>query len=203
MVSKAVQVLTKELPNYFKPIIEYQAIMASDGHILDNLDDTKAKIRANNYISTCDEETLSFWERLLNIKYKFGDTIEFRRSRVLQKFNTVVPFSIDFLNNKLTELFGDDYELSVDSETCIINIKVISDRYGAVDLLYDLLWDVLPAHLQVIANQETTNISTCRLNTGGIVSSTFVQNIYHDNVYKSENNINIAGITASISVSNI
>ena len=202
-MSEAVKTLMRQLPDYFKPVIEYRAIMAAHGHALDGIDNTSKKVSANNYIATCDDETLSFWERLLDIKYKTEDTTDFRRARVLQKFNTIVPFSVGFLNDKLKELFGNEYEMSVDSEKCTVTVKVTSDRYGAVDLLYDLLWDILPAHLQVIANQETTNISTCRLNSAGIVSGTFVQTVYHDNLYKSENKINAAGITASISVINV
>lgn len=183
MVNEAVEILIKQLPDYFKPIIEYKAIMLAHGYVLDSLNSNAEKIYLNNYIATCDEETLFFWEQLLGIKYKFGDTLDFRRARVLQKFNTVVPFSIGFLNDKLTELFGDEYELSVDPIACTISVKVTSDRYGAVDLLYDLLWDILPAHLQVIANQETTNNIGSRLSTAGFMAITFEQTIYHDNVY--------------------
>ena len=199
-MENSAKVLYNQLPFYFRPVIEFQDIVKAHGNTLDNFNGLMLRIQDNNYIATADEETIAFWERLLGIVYKFGDTLEYRRARVLQKFNTIVPFSIGFLNDKLKELFGNEYEMSVDSEECTINIKVTSDRYGAVDLLYDLLWDILPAHLQVIANQETTNISTCRLNSAGVVSGTFVQTVYRDNIYKSENKINAAGITASISV---
>lgn len=169
----------QQLPTYFRPILEYVALMQADGYELDKLEANIMQVAANQYIQTCDEQTIAYYENLLGIVYRFGDTLEFRRSRVLQKFNTKVPFSIGFLNAKLTELYGaDGYELSVDPVACTITIKVTSDRYGAVDLLYDLLWDILPAHLKIIANQETTNwVGGGRLYAGGFVSNTFIQTV--------------------------
>lgn len=178
-MANSVDVLTNQLPEYFRPILEFQQIMAAHGYVLDQLDANITQIAANNYISTCDETTIAYWENLLGITYRFGDTLEYRRSRVLQKFNTIVPFSIGFLNAKLTELYGaDGYELSVDPVGCTLTVKVTSDRYGAVNLLYDLLWDVIPAHLQIVANQETTNyVGGGKLYSAGFVAGTYIQTI--------------------------
>lgn len=167
--------LTKQLPEYFRPILEFQEIMKAQGYMMDQLVADISRVYANNYISTCDEPTISYYENLFGIVYRHGDTLEFRRSRVLQKFNTITPFSVGFLKNKLGELFGNDYELSVTPETLEISIKVTSDRYGAVDLLYNLLWDVVPAHLKIVANQQTTNYSTSRLSAAGFAAGTYIQ----------------------------
>lgn len=171
------EVLYNQLPDYFRPIIEFQAILNAHGYVLDGLDANAAQIAANNYISTCDEETLEYWENLLDITYQFGDTLDYRRDRVLQKFNTIVPFSIGFLNDRLTSLFGaDGYTAVIDYSAQTLTVRVTSDRYGAVNLLYDLLWDIVPAHLQIIANQETTtNVGGTKLCTAGLVTSTFIQ----------------------------
>ena len=153
-MSSAEEVLKQQLPRYFRPIIEFGEILKAHGYSLDKLDETSEKVKDNNYIATCDEDMIAYYEKLLGITYRFGDTMEYRRARVLQKYNTIVPFSIEFLRDKLTELYGEDgYEMSVDSAACKLKIKVTSDRYGAIDLLYDLLWDVVPAHIQILANQ--------------------------------------------------
>lgn len=177
MASK--DVLMEQLPYYFRPIIEYQEIMKAHGYALDNLDGNVMQVNANNYISTADESTIAFWESVLGLVYTFGDTLEFRRTRVLQKFTTVPPFSVGFLRDKLTELFGaDGYQMSIDPVECTLTIKVTSGRYGAIDLLYTLLWDIVPAHLKIIANQQTTtNIGGGRLYTAVVISRTFIQTI--------------------------
>ena len=118
-MSRAEETLRGQLPEYFRPIIEFREILKAHGYSLDKLDETSEKVKDNNYIATCDEETIAYYEKLLGITYRFGVTMEYRRARVLQKYNTIVPFSIEFLRDKLTELYGEDgYEMSVDSAAC-------------------------------------------------------------------------------------
>ncbi len=203
-MSNAEEVLKQQLPRYFRPIIEFGEILKAQGYSLDRFDEASAKVYANNYIATCDEETITYYERLLGIVYRFGDTLEYRRTRVLQKYNTIVPFSIGFLRDKLTELYGEDgYEMSVDSATCKLKIKVTSDRYGAIDLLYDLLWDVVPAHIQILANQQTTNRVPCRLYAAGAVSRVFVQTIYRHTIYDIEEAANTGGAVLGTKIQTI
>ncbi len=203
-MSRAEETLRGQLPEYFRPIIEFREILKAHGYSLDKLDETSEKVKDNNYIATCDEETIAYYEKLLGITYRFGDTMEYRRARVLQKYNTIVPFSIEFLRDKLTELYGEDgYEMSVDSATCKLKIKVTSDRYGAIDLLYDLLWDVVPAHIQILANQQTTNRVPCRLYAAGAVSRVFVQTIYRHTVYGIEEAANTGGAVSGTKIQTI
>lgn len=204
MVSKAEETLKEQLPEYFRPIIEFGEILKAHGCSLDELDKTRVKVQDNNYILTCDEETIAYYERLLGITYRFGDTMEYRRARVLQKYNTIVPFSEEFLRDKLTELYGEEgYEMSVDSAACKLKIKVTSDRYGAVDLLYDLLWDVVPAHIQILANQQIVNHVPCRLYTVGTVSRVFVQTIYRHTIYEIKEVVNSGGVTSKTRIQTI
>lgn len=203
-MSRAEEILRGQLPEYFRPIIEFREILKAHGYSLDKLDETSEKVKDNNYIATCDEETIAYYEKLLGITYRFGDTMEYRRARVLQKYNTIVPFSIEFLRDKLTELYGEDgYEMSVDSAACKLKIKVTSDRYGAIDLLYDLLWDVVPAHIQILANQQTTNRVPCRLYAAGAVSRVFVQTIYRHTVYDIEEAANTGGAVSGTKIQTI
>ncbi len=99
--------------------------------------------------------------------------------RVLQRLNIIVPFSIGFLRDRLTELYGKDgYMLEEDSPACALTIKVTSDRYRTVDLLYDLLLDVLPAHLQLTARQEVSASVSGSLYAGGTIFTIAEQTIY-------------------------
>ena len=203
-MSRAEETLRGQLPEYFRPIIEFREILKAHGYSLDKLDETSEKVKDNNYIATCDEDMIAYYEKLLGITYRFGDTMEYRRARVLQKYNTIVPFSIEFLRDKLTELYGEDgYEMSVDSASCKLKIKATSDRYGAIDLLYDLLWDVVPAHIQILANQQTTNRVPCRLYAAGAVSRVFVQTIYRHTVYDIEEAANTGGAVSGTKIQTI
>ncbi|MFR1834372.1 MAG: putative phage tail protein [Lachnospiraceae bacterium] len=145
------------LPEYFRPVMEFQKIMEVHGAALDKAEQQINQVRDNCSIQTADEETIAYYEDLLGIMYKQGESLNYRRERVLQKLSAIVPFSVEFLKTRLYELYGEDYELEIDSIRCTISISVNTGKDGALDLLYSLLWDVLPAHLEIIASQKVEN----------------------------------------------
>ena len=169
--------LLKILPEYSRPILEFQEIMKSDGIAMDEVETLMRKVRDNFYIQTVDESALEEEERQFSIVAKPGETLDYRKQRLLLKYNTVAPFTIHFLRKRLTELFEDDYVLKSDPEHCKLTISVTSQKYGAVNLLYDLLWDIVPAHLEIIANQQVENNLNAGLYMAGTMSGTFVQTI--------------------------
>ena len=168
MVDSAAKTLNDQLPRYFRAIIEFQEIMKAHGHGLGKLDGVMARLQANFYIPTCDEATIAYYERLLGIVCHVGDDLDFRRARVLQKLNII---------------------LEEDSPSCALTILVTSDRHRAVDLLFELLLDVLPAHLQLAARQEVNTSVAGRLYVGGTVFTIFEQTVYKDTVTAVENGL--------------
>ena len=176
-ITPAQDELMEQLPTWFKPVLEYIDLMRVYGAQLDTLNQDAKSIYLNQFVQTADLPTIRAWEKLFGITVRYGDTLEFRRSRLIQKFSQIVPYTYWHLRDRLTDLFGDDYTLTVDPVACTIRIYVTSDRYGAIDLLYDLIWDVVPAHLQVYANQEVSNYVPNNAYVGGIVSTTYVQTI--------------------------
>ncbi len=169
--------LMQILPEYFREILEFRELMKTDQDVLAELETNIEQIRKNFYIQTADESTLAQKEALFDIFASPGETVEYRRQRLLQKYNTIVPFSIDFLRDQLKELFGEDFTLNIDAAACKLEVSVTSSRYGAVDLLYNLLWDVIPAHIEIHANQQVNNYSSAGLYIGGAMSSVFMQTI--------------------------
>lgn len=174
----AKDVLMEQLPTWFKPVLEYVALMQAFGGQLNLVNTSSQQIYYNQFIQTADLATIRTWEKLFNITVRYGDTLEFRRTRLIQKFSQIVPYTYWDLRDRLTALYGEDrYTLEVNPEECWIKIFVTSDRYGAIDLLYDLIWDVVPAHLRIYANQEVQNYLISSANVGAVISNTFVQNI--------------------------
>ena len=145
----------EQLPEYFRPIVEFQQIMAVHGSAINDLEKNVTQLWENLFIQTCDEATLKLYEQRFDITASPNETLEYRRQRILQKYNT----------------------MSVDPAASKITISVTSARYGAVDLLYDLLWDIIPAHLQVISNQQVTNYISGNIYADEVMARTFVQSI--------------------------
>lgn len=158
--------LTRQLPFYFRPILEFQQLMIAHGWGYDIAEQAAGLVLQNFFIQTCDEETLEQYEKLFGITPEAGDTMEYRRERVLQIFSSSAPFDINYLHERLTELFGNDFTLICDPVRSWLIVVLTSERYGAVTLLYDLLLSVVPAHIRIISNQQVTNYITRPLYTG-------------------------------------
>lgn len=169
--------LIQILPEYFRPVLEFQKIMDAHSCAMNVLEEQAERVRHNCFIQTADPDTLKMYEELFRVIHKPGETIEYRRKRILQMYNIIAPFSIGFLKSRLTELFGDEYSLEVDSVNNTLKILVTSSQYGAVDLLYSLIWDVVPMHLEVTANHEVTNDIQGNIYTAAILTGTFIQTI--------------------------
>lgn len=152
-------ILMGQLPGWFKPVLEYIAIMRAYGTSLGAADGTVQRIHDNDFIQSADEQTLRYWERLMSLPYKAGDTVEYRRQRILTALNQSVPYTFFDLRDDLQSLFGDDYTLDVNPQEMWIKITTSSDRYGAVSLLRELIAKRVPAHLYVYSNQQVTNYS--------------------------------------------
>jgi len=162
------------LPEWFQNVVEFNELLKTEAAELEEAEDCIRSVRNNCYIQTADEAAILLLEKRFGIVYQ-GESLDFRRSRIMQRYNTVVPFTVGFLKDRLAELYGvDGYQVVVDSKTSLINIKINSDRYGAVDLLYNLLWDILPAHMQITASQVNTKNIIGALSLGATVSGTKV-----------------------------
>lgn len=158
MSDRVHEILMDQLPKWFKPVLEYIAIMRGGSVGLGNIEGDAERIRANAHVQTADTDTLRYWERLLGISSGAGDTLDYRRERVMMRINQTVPYTLWDLADELRRLFGTEFTLTVDPERCVIRIIVTSDRYGAVALLHDLIYSRVPAHLYVISNQQVTNV---------------------------------------------
>lgn len=156
-IEGAHEILMRQLPEWFKPILEYIAIMEAYALPLSSFQNVAEQIRNNFFIQTCDEATLQYWERILGLTIQTGDTLDYRRQRIMMRFNQVVPYTVWTLKDKLTELYGNDYTLDVNEEENWIKIFVTSDVHGAVNMLFDLIHNYVPTHLYVYSNQQVTN----------------------------------------------
>lgn len=176
-IPEAHEILMAQLPDWFKPVSEYIAIMqAYSGEMVD-LESLMARIQENFFVQTADSQTLTYWENMLDIPVNTTAPIDFRRERIMLRLNQRPPITIWHIRNKLTELFGNDYGLKVDPVRCTMTISVTSERYGAIDLLYDVINELVPAHLAVKANQQVTNNINSTIYFAAFTTRTFEQTV--------------------------
>ena len=176
-VDGAHEILMRQLPKWFKPVLEYIAIMQGYAVQLSDMEGDAGAIYQNYFIQTADADTLSMWEGWLGIARQVGETLEFRRERILTRLSQTVPFTYWHFRERLTELFGDEYDLVIDPENCTMSILVTSQRYGAVELLNDLILSVVPAHIAVTANQLVQSSSVSNQYIGSAITMSIERTI--------------------------
>lgn len=169
----AYDTLMENLPDYFKPVLEYIQIMQAHGYALDQLDNNIKSIYDNFYIQTADTETLQYYEKLLGIIPSPNDSLSYRKDKVIQQLSLVPQFDINWLITKLNSLYGENgYTLTVDPVSLSLNIDITDDRYDQVKLFYDFIWDVIPAHIYIPAKQYSGTSIDTPLCAGVVPSST-------------------------------
>jgi len=174
---KVFDYLVNQLPSWFKPVEEYVQIIKAWSVPMANIIKDAEQIQANFFVQTADTATLTELERLMGISALPTDPIAYRRQRILTMMEQAAPFTEWHLRDRLTELFGNDYTLTIDPVNLELSIFVISQRYGAVELLNSLIASVVPAHLDVTSNQEVVRYITSNQYIAATATNTVIRDI--------------------------
>ena len=139
-------------PSIYNGILETD-ILAEIGDIQYNqLFDEMTAARRNLFVMTADVRGVEAFEHIYNIRADMQtETLEFRRQRLLNRMNTVPPFTIRFLRERLDSLIGvgrynvwvEDYTLHVEATTgdagWYHEVAVFIDRIKPANIVYILL----------------------------------------------------------------
>ena len=93
-------------PHWFRDILDFQYLCRTESQELHLLAEDMDRLHSNLFIQTMDEGTCAQWEAILRILPAPGETLAFRRLRVLNRLALRPPFTLAFLREKLEELFG-------------------------------------------------------------------------------------------------
>lgn len=147
------------IPIWFQRVLEFPEIMKAWKFALDEVDGNIKHLWDNQYIQTCDEPTLALYEKLLGITPSGTDTLKYRRAVVLNRYSMTVPFSIGYLKSRLDQIYGDN-SVEVDSVNSILTVTLYENENDNIDSVYQLLFDIVPAHIEVrLLKQSTMDLS--------------------------------------------
>ena len=145
------------LPPWYRDILDYQEICKTERAQFDVLAKEITAVADNFFFQTMDDGTVSMWEQIFGIIAAPGDTLSFRRTRVLNRLTTRPPFTMRFLEQRLDELIGPgawtvtmdypNYTLYIDSSA--------EDQEYAVEVSYTVN-RIKPAHIVFINRPYTT-----------------------------------------------
>ena len=142
--------LTELLPPVFRSIKSMFSAADSENTELLQFKATLNEIKENFFIQTCDEQTLKYWESLLNIKVYASETIEDRRQEIIRRLMNNQSITITYMRKVMDDLFGSgNYEILIDNDNpFIIYFSMFDVTIDKVEQF--LLWfeEVCPAHIQ-------------------------------------------------------
>lgn len=143
--------LMELLPEFYADIKDYQQILATEETELEQLATFINAVHDNFFVQTIDEAAASDWEELLGIANTEGTSLEFRRTRILNRITIKPPFTLKFLYQKLDELIGEGkWSVAVDYDgyTLYVESSAASQEY-ATEVAFTIN-HIKPAHIVYI-----------------------------------------------------
>lgn len=143
------------LPQFVQEYREIRKIMDVENPEIQMTEDETEIILNNQFIETCNVQGIAKFESLMGIIPSPEDTLEGRISRVLTRWNDVVPYTFIVLCRKLNTLCGDNnYEIERNINEYSMDITTHLELSGQVDELDYLLDYIIPANIVITSNNK-------------------------------------------------
>lgn len=151
--------LLDSLEPWYRRILDYQAIMATEEEQLELLAEELSAVRDNLFFRSMDAGAVSAWEQIMGIlSNPATESLEFRRMRLLNRISMRPPYTLGFLYQKLDEIIGQGaWEVRVDYPNYTIYIESEAENQNWAGELEHTLNTVKPAHIVYINVPRVTS----------------------------------------------
>lgn len=144
--------LCQQLPPWYREVLDYQQICRTETAQFEALADEIIGVADNFFFQTMDESAISQWEKIFGIvPNPDTESLDFRRTRVLNRISTRPPYTLGFLYQKLDELIGPGlWTVTVDyaNYTLYIESSALNQNY-ATEVAFTIN-RIKPAHIVYI-----------------------------------------------------
>lgn len=165
--------LISYLPEFIQEYREIKHIMNSEQPEIQKLEDETEIIKDNQFILTCDLNGITRFEKLLGITPLSDDTLESRKSRVISRWNDMIPYTYEVLRDKLNLICGEgNYLMIPNFNDYELEIMVSLPLCGQADELDYMLSYMVPANIDVIARNNMVRTMTGTVHGGGTTIET-------------------------------
>ena len=140
--------LIKYLPQFVADYKEMKAITDVEDPEFNLFWEMLRKSINNQFITTCDEQGIDKFEKMLKLYPYEGDTLEMRIARVLVEWNAQLPYTLRSLKQMLDVLCGlNNYRIKLRNNEYVLEIDTFFYDPKMLTQLNKLLMKVLPANL--------------------------------------------------------
>lgn len=140
--------LKQYMPSYYDDVREMNELLNVEDTIFSIYLTEFDKVKANQFIMTADEDGIAGYERILDITAMTGESLDFRRSRVLNRWVDIAPYTHNALFSKIARLQGsENFQIVYDHQKYKITVITSLTIFGQVEELINILDYMLPANL--------------------------------------------------------
>jgi hypothetical protein len=134
-------------PDFLQDITEFMAIADALQPEFDKAAETANSLHNEFSLFTLSDKGAERWEHIMGLSSAPGDTLESRRSRILTKYLSHLPYTYRSLLRYLDQISGGDYKVDLDAANYEIFISVRLMGYNQRTALIAALTNMLPANL--------------------------------------------------------
>lgn len=134
---------------WYREVLDYQEICQSEEAQLELLAQSISAIADNFFFQSMDESTVSSWEQIFSIiPNPQTETLDFRRSRLINRISTKPPFTLGFLYQKLDLLIGaGNYIVDVDYPNYTLYVKSSAQNQPYAQEISVTMNTIKPCHI--------------------------------------------------------
>lgn len=147
--------LLEHLPLFIQEYREIRAIMNAENPEFQIAEDETEVILNNQFIETCDLKGIAKFEKLIGIISLESDNLQSRISRVLTRWNDVIPYTYIIFLRKLNSLCGKK-KYKIDRNINEYKMKIVTnlELSGQTDELDYILNYMIPANIEITSENE-------------------------------------------------
>lgn len=147
--------LIEHLPPFVQEYREIDQITKAENPEFQLVVDESETIKNNQFIETSNLDGIARFEKLLKIIPSADDTLESRISRVLTRWNDVIPYTYRAFIQKMMVLC-DGVNFTINNNYNEYKMEIIThlEMSGQVDELQNLLGYIIPSNIEIISKNE-------------------------------------------------
>ena len=137
------------LPEFYQGVREFEAIGDTEDVEFKLLAEANQEDLLNAFVMTGNENSISIWEKEIGIRAEIGETLDFRRKRLINRYTIKPPFTMRWLEKQLTELLGAGFlKAERDDDVEILYVFVDIDSLPVLREFDATIEMVLPLSMQ-------------------------------------------------------
>lgn len=160
--------INEYLPKSLQEIKEFQIINEDLDIELDNIDTLVKKVQTETIVQTATEYGIKRWENALGIKPTDNESLEVRRFRINTILGSKLPYTLRWLQNKLTQIVGSESGWTLNISYADYTITVILSGLDT-ELMLEVekqLRNAIPANMEMVIGGPSITSSTIRFGIG-------------------------------------